>query len=211
VTGGTHPPGDDPLGPLVARTEGLQPWRRLFHAGSGTAAAAGMALLHPPRAATVGIVGALLLAALTLDALRLAHPSVNRVFFRLLRPLASPREAAGIASSTWFLLGILLTAAFFPVEVAVPAILVLAWADPAASYVGRRWGRRPLGKGTVLGSFTFALVAAGVLVPFVGPAVGIATAIVVASLEAFVGRLDDNLLIPLAAGAVAWSLMPYWS
>jgi dolichol kinase len=199
-----------PLAPLVARTEGPQPWRRLFHAASGVGIATGLVLLEIPWGVAVGLLALLTLLAAGIDLLRLTRPAVNVLFFRVLRPLASPREARRVASSTWYLLGILLAVAFFPRSVAVPAILVLALADPAASYLGRRWGRRRLGAGTVEGSLVFLGVALAVLVPLAGWLVGTATALVTAVVEVIPLPVDDNLLIPLLSGALLWSLLPLW-
>jgi dolichol kinase len=194
----------------VARTEGLQPWRRVFHATNGVLLVSVLVVVDPPWSWTVAALGALTVALFLADWLRFQVPSLNRLFFRLLRPFASPREARGVASSTWYMAGCLLALALFPREVAIPAILVLALADPVASYMGRRWGRRPFGTGTVEGSVVFATVAFLVLTPFVGWAVGAMVAVATAGAERIPWPLDDNLTIPLVAGALAWSLLPWW-
>ena len=43
---------------------------------------------------------------------------INAFFFRMFPSLASPREAVGIASSTWYLVGVFVTYAVFPMRVA---------------------------------------------------------------------------------------------
>jgi len=88
--------------------------------------------------------------------------------------------------------------------VAIAAILVLGLADPAAGVVGRIWGRRPLGKGTVEGTTTFWLVATLVLVPFFGWPPALLAAGVAAVSEIVPGLVDDNLVIPVITGAVLW-------
>lgn len=198
------------LEPLVAQTEGLQPWRRVFHACSGLVLV-GILVLTPISAlwlAAMLAVGAG--GALALDLVRLRSPRVNHLFFRVLRPFASPREAAGIASSTWYLIGVGMALACFPDHVAIAAILVLSLADPTASYLGRRWGRRSLGTGTgtVEGTVAFIGVAAAILVPLAGWGPGLVTAGLVAIIEQIRWPLDDNLTIPLATGALLWSLLP---
>jgi dolichol kinase len=195
---------------LVARTEGLQPWRRIFHALCGLIVVALLVGLEPEWIVATGVLGVLTLVVLAADLLRLVRPELNRLFFRLFPALASPREERRLASSTWFLLGVFFAVVVFPREVTIPAILVLALADPAASWMGRRWGRRRFGAGTVVGSTVFFLVAALVLAPFVGPGVALAAAAVIALLEAAPWPVDDNLVIPLAAGVVLWSLLPFW-
>ncbi len=199
---------DAELARLVGRTEGLQPWRRVFHATNGLIIAGVLWFLDPPWIVAVGVLAALTVGAFLVDAVRFAAPAVNRLFFRLLRPFASPREAAGPASSTWYLVGCTMAVAVFPREIAVAAILVLALADPAASWLGRVRGRRRLGTGTVLGTGIFVAVAAAVLVPFVGLPSAILVALGTAAAEVLPWPLDDNLVVPLVAGALAWSLVP---
>jgi dolichol kinase len=195
------------LAALVARTEGLQPWRRIFHAVSGLALAfvpAALALDPPVTVALLGAAVAFLLAA---DLARLRVPALNRLFFRAFTSLASPREARQIASSTWFALGGLITYLLFPYAVATAALVVLALADPAASVVGRTWGRRRLGKGSLEGAGTFFVVAFVALSPLVGAGPALAAALVSAAVEVLPIPLDDNLTIPLTCGAaVAWLL-----
>jgi dolichol kinase len=186
---------------LVARTEGLQPWRRVFHASSAVALALGPGVLGLDRIQVLVTVVALLAGALAIDLVRLRVPRLNRLFFRTLSALASPREARGPASSTWYLVGVFLTYAFFPSH-AVPAILVLGLADPAASVVGRRRGRVRLGKGTVEGAAAFLTVSSIVLFATGG---GVLQALVVALgvtiIELLPIPLDDNLTVPLVVAA----------
>jgi dolichol kinase len=186
---------------LVARTEGLQPWRRVFHASSGVALAFGPGVFGLDRIGVLATVGSLLVGALAIDLARLRVPALNRLFFRTLSALASPREARGLASSSWYLLGVLLAYAFFPSH-AVPAILVLGFADPAASVVGRRWGRVRFGKGTMEGAAAFLVVSSIVLAATGG---GVLQALVVALLVTVVELLpiplDDNLTVPLAVAS----------
>lgn len=195
---------------LVERTQGLQPWRRVLHTTLGLGVV--LVLVHwaPPWEVAVPLLAAATVALFSLDLLRLVSPRVNILFFRVLRPFASPREAQGIASSTWFILGIFLSVTIFPRSVAIPAILVLSLADPAASYVGRRWGRRPFGSGTVEGSLVFLVTALLILVPVAGLVVGATAALIVTLAERVPWRLDDNLVIPLVTGLLLWSLLPFW-
>ena len=202
-------PGDAELEALVARTAGRQPWRRAFHAVNGLTLVGILVFLNPPWSWTVAALGGLTLLLFLSDLARFSVPGLNRLFFRLFRPFASPREARGVASSTWYITGCFLAVAVFPREVAVASILVLALADSVASYVGRRWGRRPFGTGSVEGSLVFFVVAFLILAPSAGW--GVAT--VVAGLTALVERtpwpLDDNLTVPLTTGLLLWSLLPF--
>jgi dolichol kinase len=189
------------LARLVDSTRGPQVWRRLFHASVGVSVALAAWLLAPTRAALLGVLAVALAVGLGGDLLRLRYPKLNVLFFRLFRQLASPREERGIASSTWYVIGLSLVAALFPLGVFVPAVLVLALADPAASYVGRRWGRRRLGKGSVVGLATFVIVGAAVLLGWATPGRAVLAAFAAGLVEVAPWKLDDNLTIPVAVAA----------
>lgn len=181
---------------LVRQTKGVQPWRRLFHAFNGTSVVVALTFLPIGRWMAVSILGALLAGMVLLDGLRLTNRGLNRRFFRIFAPLASPREARGVASSTWYALGVVLTLLLFPRPAALAGILVLALADPAAGLVGKLWGRRRLGTGTWEGSGTFAVVAFLSLLLFVPWWAALLVAVVTAALERMPWPLDDNLVIP---------------
>ncbi|HEX9887552.1 MAG TPA: hypothetical protein VGA70_13730 [Longimicrobiales bacterium] len=182
---------------LVSRTEGLQPWRRVFHALNGVALALLPSVLGLRAPTVVALLAVGLGAMVALDLVRLRSPGVNRAFFRLFTSLASPREARHFASSTWYALGGLLAYALFPFEVVTPAILVLGLADPVASVVGRRWGVRPLGKGSWLGAGAFFITAATILLAATGDPLTLLVALVVTAVEVLPWPVDDNLTIPL--------------
>lgn len=184
----------------------MQPWRRVFHAGTGLTIAFAPPLFGLGTREAVVILTLCFAALAGFDLARLRVPAINALFFRIFPSLASPRERAKPASSTWFCLGALLVYAFFRLDVARASLVVLALADPAASTIGRLWGRRPLGKGTFLGTGVFAAVAWAVLAAFFGPAVAIVPAVLVAAAEVLPIGIDDNVIVPLST-AVALSLL----
>lgn len=195
---------------LVARTAGPQPLRRAFHAANGVAIAAVLVWWPYPYGAALGLLGSIVVALLALDVIRLRVPAANTLFFRLLTRLASPREARGIASSTWYMVGIALAVAAAPGTAAVSGILVMALADPAASYFGRRWGRQPFLGGSAEGSAVFLLVALAVLLPRHTVPVAVVVAALATLLERRSWPLDDNLAVPVVC-AVALRLMESWA
>lgn len=205
--GPASPKWPDELDPLVRATQGLQPWRRAFHALSGLAMALLPWALGWSQARTVAVLAVLLVIATGLDLVRLNVPSVNRSFFRLLRPLASAREAAGIASSTWYLVGGILSYLLFTPQAATLSILVLAIADPAAAVVGQRFGGRRIGTGSASGTLTFFALATAILFVGVGRLEVAFVALGVALLETVPGIGDDNLVIPLSTGILLTALL----
>ncbi len=194
--------GPDELEALVARTAGTQPGRRLFHAVNGLVFFAFLRFVPLERDLATAIIGGLFLVALLVDLARLRVRALNILFFRALSHLASPREARGVASSTWYLAGIALAVWIFPRVWAEMAVLVLALADPLAGYVGRRWGGRSgLGTGTWLGSLVFLVVTTALLSVVTRPVAAVAAAVIVTVVEVIAWPLDDNLTIPLATCA----------
>jgi dolichol kinase len=199
-------PGDVPLEALVERTSGPQPWRRIFHAFNGLLAAAVLSWTGISRGAALWILGVIVVVLLSLDAARLFHRGANVVFFRAFRHLASPREAKGLASSTLYASGLFLTVALFSHAAAVSGILLLALADPAASYVGRRWGRHRFLGGSVEGTGVFLVVSLALLLPRHPWPVALGAGVVTALAERLGWPLDDNVVVPLT-GALAVTLL----
>jgi dolichol kinase len=189
--------GDSELSEAIGRTMGIQPWRRIFHAGNGSLVVLAVAVLGLPVPITTVLLGVLLAVAVLMDAIRLFDPRLNVLFFRAFASLASPREAQKIASSTWYILSALVVFLFFPVIPALAGILVLAWADPAASVVGQKWGKTRFLAGSVRGTATFFGVAFLALILFTPWWVALTTAALAAVVEAAPLDLDDNLLVPL--------------
>lgn len=189
---------------LVMSTKGPQLMRRLVHACVGAGVALFLWALEPPKAISVAAGAGVVLGLLGLDLARLAAPRLNLRFYRVFRSLLSPREAGGVASSTWYMVGILVAVILCPLEAVVPAIWVLALADPAANCIGRHWGRRPLGAGTWEGLAAFVLVAGAILSAAVELPVALLTALLAGVVEIVPWRVDDNLAIPLVVSGVLW-------
>jgi dolichol kinase len=118
-----------------------------------------------------------------------------------------------LTGATWLLLGAVLTVALFSRPVGTAAIAMLILCDLAAALVGRRWGRKRLpgnSEKTMAGSMACFLTALLVVAatPGLSWPVGLAGAVAATLAEAMRGPLDDNLRIPLLAGAVM-TLMSY--
>ena len=80
---------------------------------------------------------------------------------RAFRHVSRPHEVEQVNSSTWYATALALLTLTLEPTVMIIGVLVLAFADPAAAIIGRRFGRISLINGrTVEGSLTFALVGA---------------------------------------------------
>ncbi len=187
--------------------------RSVAHVASGTAT---LFLLHalPGRAWTIAASGAFAALAWTLEISRARSARVNAVLMRVLAPIAHPHEWTRVNSSTWYCTALFTLAIVCARPACVAGVAVLALADPAAGFVGRRWGRTRIRHGRSLeGSLAFVVAGtvAAALALTLFERVPVGTAVLQAAAAALAGalaeivssKLDDNLTIPLAAGAAA--------
>lgn len=163
-----------------------------------------------PQAFLLPSLIALAAVAVALELARQRVTRLNHLLVRCLAPLLKGDEDRRITGSTYMLMGALAALLLFDRTAAAVALLLLALGDPVAALVGRRapgprlWGKSLVG--------TVAFMAAGMLGVGTGVVLGglpyhwgfVAGAAVAALVELLPLPLDDNLSIPLAAGAVMW-------
>jgi dolichol kinase len=206
------------LRPLDIHVPSLRPTnyaRNLLHVCSGLLAVGLVQHLLGLRG-TLLVGGGMALFAWTLESTRRLWPSWNVVLLRILGPFAHPHEAWRVNSSTWYCTALGILGLLQDIALTTVALGVLAFGDPAAAIVGRRWGRTRLVNGRSLqGSLAFVVAAglgtAGLLSiyhPELGGA-GVATscagaALIGAVAELYSRRVDDNLSVPLGAAAGGW-------
>ena len=162
----------------------------------------------------LALAGALLVVSLLIEAARRWWPWVNRLLWRLLPTVFRSWEGHRVLGSTWFAVGMVATLLLFGQDVGGTAVLYLAWGDPAAELVGRRWGRPGQAK-TVVGSA--GCLAACLLAGVVGVGLGglspwaaLAGAVVATLVERWSPPPDDNVWIPLLSG-LAMALVQGWA
>lgn len=124
-------------------------------------------------------------------------------------------ERPGPSPAWWAVLGCLGAVGLFPAaDIARAACLCLAFADPAGEWVGRRLGRLRIGEKSAEGTLAVFLTAWAVgtlcLSASPGRPDALVGAMAVAVVEAFSTRWNDNLTVPLAAGA-ALTLLRSWT
>lgn len=142
-------------------------------------------------------------------------PAVNVFCMWLFARVAHAHERQRVNSSTWYTTALLGLALFTSPMVASVAVAVLGFGDPAAALIGRRWGRHRLASGRSLEGFAAFVVAGsaasvGTLWAFYPEGLahhGVLTAVAASAAgavaELLTRRLDDNLVIPLAAAGGA--------
>ncbi|HLF03936.1 MAG TPA: hypothetical protein VI855_01790 [Dehalococcoidia bacterium] len=181
-------------------------WRRLFHATAGSSLA--WFAIFAPDGLILPLVASLAVAAVALEIVRRRAAQLNRLLVRWLTPLLKRDEDRRITGSTYMAVAALAVLLLFDRKVAVLALVFLALGDPSAALVGQRipkprlWGKSPWG--------TLAFLAVGLVAVAVWVWSGdlryhwglLAGVVVAALVELLPLPMDDNLSIPLAAGAV---------
>ena len=113
----------------------------------------------------------------------------------------------------FYLIGVFLVLSFFPLHIAMPSILILAFGDSASHLFGIRYGKikhpftdKKFIEGMIAG-FIAAFIGALVFLPWHEAIIASFFAMLAEGLEIRIGaeQVDDNIIIPLVA-AIAISL-----
>lgn len=203
-------------GPRLERLKPTQYRRNVFHVGMGLVAA-GTYQWFLTQGQAVLIMGILLAIVVVLETTRRFWGGWNELLTRnpFFRPIIRPWEQARPNSASWYVLALFLVALVTPKAAAQIGVLVVAFGDPAATLVGRRWGKVKLyRRKSVVGSLAFvaaamsaclwvALVQPVVLPPLSLAGMALSVALAGAVVELFSDVVDDNLTVPVAAACVA--------
>ena len=197
--------------------------RNVFHIGWGLIGVALILGLSTTPWVLVVIALGFAGAGWTMELSRRRSPALNARLMRVFGRVAHPHEAHEVNSSTWYATALALLTLTLEPTVMVIGVLVLAFGDPAAAVVGRRFGRVQLVNGrTVEGSLTFAVVGAlvtfaalslagGNLLPSFDLGIRVTMAVTAGLLGAVAElvsrRVDDNFSIPLTSALAAWVVL----
>ncbi len=143
------------------------------------------------------------------ELLRLRGKSVPLITAFTLKMCHPDETTHFISRPVYLAVGVILALLIFPENVAYASITILAVGDPVAGYVGEKFGRRHIRQKSLEGfaaGLTAAFFATLLLVPpflgFVGSTAGL--------LIELLGGLDDNLTMPLIAGAAMILTSLFW-
>jgi len=168
----------------------------------------------------VAVLGTLFIIFVILEMTRRFSKRLNDFWVdKVFRAIVRPSERYRINSATIFLTALLIIVWIFPKTAAITATLVLGFSDPAATIVGKRWGRRRIwADKTLIGSLAFFVVGFIVVGTFLiltepgyglwrisGIAAGMAGAGTIT--ELFSGRIDDNFSVPIVCAIVGTLLI----
>ncbi|PIS11329.1 MAG: hypothetical protein COT73_04635 [Bdellovibrio sp. CG10_big_fil_rev_8_21_14_0_10_47_8] len=189
--------------------------RKLWHM-TGVSLMAGLYAWLPEQW-SLALIAIAWLAFVPVDFVRLRVSALNKALLSLFRPIMRESEIHRLAGTTYLLTGTLLVILIFPSPIALLTLLFLAFADPIASYFGIRFGKdKILGEKSLQGSLAAFVVCA--LLTFVYlryHAVMVDRLFVVSILAGLagalaelipVGKLDDNLTLPILSGGALWIL-----
>ncbi|KDQ12432.1 hypothetical protein BOTBODRAFT_112883 [Botryobasidium botryosum FD-172 SS1] len=94
-----------------------------------------------PVTPIVNVLGGMLVVVGAADIIRFNVPPFARLYERFLGFLMRDSEKEKINGVIWYLIGVIWVLTLYPRDVAVVSILILSWADTAASTFGRLYGR----------------------------------------------------------------------
>ncbi len=149
------------------------------------------------------------LCFLSVDLLRHFHSGLaslfRKYFFgRVLREEEKPT----FMGSTYFLFSTILTILLFPKSIAIASLLILILADTSAALIGKGIGRVSIYGKTLEGSIAFLLTS--LLIVWIYPNLnrfsGSLAALGATIIEILPIKVNDNLTIPLVAGAIMFFL-----
>jgi len=181
--------------------------RRLFHLLTGLSLV--LILAYSDRTKGVFLILSLFIVTIIIETIRLHLPEVNRLFFHYFHSLLRGEEKKKLTGTAYFLGGVLLSILLFDVDIALFSITILTVGDPAASTIGKRWGRYRIKGKSLEGSMAFFITTAmvGLILQRLWP--GLPATVIIAGVvtgtltELLSTKVNDNFLIPLtAAGAM---------
>jgi len=191
---------------MTIRPASSEGGRRLIHLGSSVVP---LGYWIAGRDAAIVILFFLAAAMIGIEAARIYTTWGRRTYQRFLGPVTRPSEERRPTGATYVFLGALLAAILYSPTVAILSMLFMSVGDSAAAFIGRRYGRIPIGRKTLEGTLAcfFACLLltlpSGLSLPVAVGGAGIA------ALTELIPRpyMNDNLGIPLISGGAMTLLL----
>jgi len=146
LNGNVHGNGIAPTDKTIAPTAQVKKidWeipRKVLHSSIGFVTLYLYASHGSPERVVVMLSSAMLIIV-PADILRLNHPPFERSYEKVLGPLMRESEKKHSNGVIWYIIGVVFVLSLYPLDIAVLSIMILSWADTAASTFGRLWGSR---------------------------------------------------------------------
>lgn len=114
--------------------------RKVFHSSIGFLVL-GLYTIGVQFEQVTPVLIALFILVLTTDLLRFNNSGFNQLYCKVMGPLMRKREEHDAFNGVmWYLLGLIIVFSIFPKDVSLVSVLLLSWADTAASTFGRAYG-----------------------------------------------------------------------
>jgi len=123
----------------------------------------------------------------------------------ILKHMPTFSKSSHYEAGTYWLFSCLVVLMLFDALTAYAAILILAFGDSTAAFIGKTVGRTPNPlnpRKTVEGTLAFFAVSLFATMLIVPTSIAFVTAIVVAIIEALPLKVNDNLIIPISAAVI---------
>lgn len=192
--------------------------RSIFHAGSGVFSLV-LALVLLPLDKLAWVAGGFAAWGWSAEIARRVSPRANAILMRGFKHVAHPSEWNRVNSATWYTTALFALTMTGSLPLMVVPVAVLAFGDPAAGILGRKFGRTPLVHGRSLeGTAAFVLfgsLTAGLTLALARPefsllqvgVVSVSAGLAGALAELFSRSIDDNLSVPTAAFAATFAAL----
>lgn len=189
-------------------------WARKIWHMAGVSFIAVLYAFIPERISLILLLTAFLIFV-PMDIFRQRYEWFNQFMVAFFRPILRQSEVHRLAGTSYLLTGVLIVAFLFPRPIVQMTLLFLAFADPLASYVGIRYGKDKIFRhkslqGTLTALFVCAVICFiylythNILVDHIF-GVSLAAGIIGALSELIpVGKLDDNLTLPVLSASALW-------
>jgi diacylglycerol kinase (CTP) len=169
------------------------------------------------------------------DFIRFRNPDLNKKIVNFMWFMIREKEVNGYNGILWYLVGLIIVFSIFPKDISLMSVLLLSWADTAASTIGRQYGKytpKVVGSKSLagcIGSFLAGVGSCfliyGYLVKFdvnqVGdftwieaqnkmslPVLALATGFIASFAEAIdICGMDDNFTIPVLSSGLLYALI----
>jgi len=115
--------------------------RKTLHSSIGFLTLALYMYDYPSRPVVQGLLGTFVFVALN-EVIRFRSSRFERLYEIAVGFLMRESEKGQINGVVWYLVGVIFVLIAFPLDIAVVSILILSWADTAASTIGRMYGSR---------------------------------------------------------------------
>ncbi len=206
---------------MTHKRDDLHLARKFWHIGCGSIGLIAYYNLGQSQLFWSGAAGIIALIGFSLDFLRLKNEKFNQLFMSYATPLMRSSEKSGFSGLPFYALGVSLAFLLYQKEIAELAILFLVFADPFSSFIGVMYGKDKILpnktlQGTIAGFFVCYLIT---LIYLFSSSAKDIDLIIFAAIAGIIGsvselfsafNIDDNLTIPVVAGAGLTLLNSLW-